>query len=84
MGNPKISSGVNCGYGCYSPCIATGINELGIDAKVIKDPLSDLTKYIDDGIPVLIWATMNMKPSQKGDSWTINYVNNDSSLKVGD
>ncbi len=43
-----------------------------------------VANYIDRGIPVLIWATMNMKQTSPGFSWIINYTDENSSCKNGD
>lgn len=61
------------GYGCYASSIASSINEsnIGILAVKITDKsLEELSKiYIDNNIPLMIWATSGMKESKKGRSW---------------
>lgn len=89
-GNPYIEHGKNCGYGSYAPSTSKSIDK-------VLDPLKHKTKittgmnlpdlvvnYIDKGIPVLIWATMDMKVTQPGDSWIINYIDESSPYKIGD
>ncbi len=89
-GSPYIEHGENCGYGSYAPSTAKSINKIldpiKHEAKVTTGMnLPDLVvNYIDKGIPVLIWATMDMKATQTGDSWIINYVDENSVYKLGD
>lgn len=89
-GNPYVSSGINCGFGCYAPSTAKSINKVLDENKhktkiTTGSDLSELQKnYIDNDIPVLIWATMDMKPSRKTRTWIINYTDENSSLKNGD
>lgn len=78
VGDPYIKSGLNCGYGCYAPCLAVALNKvLGLRyrayAETGRDLPSVISEYIDKGRPVLIWATMNMTPMRISDSWTIDY-----------
>ncbi len=62
-------------YGCFAPVIANAVNnnsELCF-AEVLKEKsLSYLCKkYIDNGKPLLIWATIGMVATQDGDTWYI-------------
>lgn len=57
------------GYGCYAPVIAEVLNDYfsshGSDHKalVLDDPNSaDLERIIDGGAPVIVWASIDMKP----------------------
>lgn len=89
-GNPYVSSGINCGFGCYAPSTAKSINKVLDENKhktkiTTGSSLPELQKnYIDNDIPVLIWATMDMKPSRKTCTWIIDYTDENSSLKHGD
>ncbi len=89
-GNPYKSSGINCGFGCYAPSTAKSINKILDQEKhevkvTTGTSIHDLIeKYIDNDIPLLIWATMGMSPSRKTMSWIINYVDENSKLKIGD
>lgn len=89
-GDPYIAHGENCGYGSFAPSTAKSIDK-------ILDPLKHKTKvttgmdlcdlvvnYIDKDVPVLIWATMDMKATKPGDSWIINYIDGHSPYKKGD
>lgn len=89
-GDPYKDSGLNCGFGIFAPGLAKSMNKvlnLSRHEAVVKTglSLSDLVKnYIDNGIPVLIWATMDMKQSSPGRSWIIDYVDENSPYKIGD
>ena len=89
-GNPYIQSGENCGYGCFAHVTAKSVAKVLDDSKhqvkvTAGMNLVDIVKnYIEKDIPVLIWATMDMRPTCPGDSWIINYVDENSPYKLGD
>ena len=89
-GNPYVTGGENCGYGSYAPCTAKSINKVLDTSKheakfIMKNDLSKIIDtYVRCGTPVLIWATMDMLPSGPGDSWIINYVDENSPYQIGD
>lgn len=64
-------------YGCFSPVIASTaekfLNENPGKKAQVKDITgstpSTLYNYIKQGTPVIVWATMNMDPMYKGQSW---------------
>lgn len=73
VGNPKLTTG----YGCYSPAIAYAIRNYFKDKKIsnysikiLNDNFIDLYKQIDNGTPVVIWATVNMKDVTNTLTWT--------------
>lgn len=72
LGNPYEKSG----WGCYAPVIQKGLDEV-IDHsrhKVVNlsgKSLQDLCSYIDNGTPVIIWATQNMAPPRTGKTWNL-------------
>ena len=72
-GDPYKDSGPNSGYGCYAPCLAKSLN------KVLPQE-----KYVDVGEPVIVWATMDMRPSRLTSSWEIDYVDENSPYRLGD
>lgn len=89
-GDPYIPGGINCGFGSYSPSTAKSINKI-LDSskhKAVSEKglsLEKITeKYIENNIPVLIWATMDMREPKKTTTWTIDYVDENSKLKIGD
>jgi len=89
-GDPYISKGINCGFGSYAPATAKSMNNVLDPSKhqaIWKKglELSEIAeKYIKNDIPVLIWATTNMKESKPGMKWTVDYVDENSKLKEGD
>lgn len=73
IGNPKLSTG----YGCYNPVIkfairdyfrSKGISNAG--TQTLNNDFIDLYKEIDNGTPVIIWATVNMKDVGNIVTWT--------------
>lgn len=74
LGNPYSASK---GWGCWAPVIVNAVNKFIDKDKfsvegVYGVPLETLCKqYIDNGVPVLIWATQNMAKPHKAKSWTI-------------
>ena len=68
-GNPFTSRS----YGCFALPIVNAINRnssLCKAEKITDKPLPDLCReYIDNNKPLLIWATMGMRKSYKGQSW---------------
>lgn len=90
VGNARKKSGLNCGFGCYAPVLVKAIGKV-IDNKqhrVVNETGTNLkelcTKYIDNGIPVVIYATIGMKKSMPTSKWIVSFVNKDSKLKLGD
>lgn len=73
-GNPRSSSG----FGCYAPVIKTALDKAlvgkGYRAQTVSGTsLENLcSQYIDKGIPVIMWATMEMKTPYGGYSWQYN------------
>lgn len=71
VGDPYSSSG----FGCFAPALATAL--AGVAGE---DAVADLTgtslnslcrKYIDQGTPVILWATMDMREPTAGRSWIL-------------
>lgn len=73
LGNPYS----DLGWGCYAPVIVNAVNRYIDKYKysvkaVYGVSLDALCKqYIDKGVPVLIWATQNMKKAEPGKTWYI-------------
>ena len=70
VGDPFSKSG----YGCISPVIIVAVNSNSrlCRAEKVNGSLEELChRYIDVDKPVLIWATMNMKPIGEGNSWRL-------------
>ena len=72
IGNPYSETG----YGCYAPVIYDILEKATEWYHEVKD-LTGMTldqichEYLDQGIPVLCWATINMNPSYAGTSWIL-------------
>lgn len=89
VGSQYISDGLNCGFGCYANATAKSIDKVlnGSHRTQVTTGtnLSDLIHtYIDNDIPVLVWATIDMKKSYSTLTWTINYVDDNSLYEIGD
>ena len=63
-------------YGCYSTPIANAANRFlasqqsELKAKAVDGKkLSYWYKYVNNGTPIIIWATDGLKKSEEGDSW---------------
>lgn len=87
-GDPYVSSGRNCGYGCYAPCIANAMNKItGSSRQAFEKTgksLEDLCHtFVDADMPVLVWATINMVPSEPGVRWKIDYTDANSKYQNG-
>lgn len=71
VGDPFTSYG----YGCYAPVIVNAINRNSEVCKAEsffgKDLDSLCEEFIDNGEPMLIWASMDMKKTEKGTSWQL-------------
>ena len=87
VGNPYSKHA----FGCFAPCIAKTCRKIVDESKyqVIEttgNSLSDLLKkYIDKGVPVIIWATMGMLPTKFGSStWKIHYICEGAKYKIDD
>lgn len=66
-------------YGCYSDVIVNTaqsyINDYGNDLKVKNISLLDfhqLLNYVENGQPVIFWATMNLKKPYESTAWMID------------
>lgn len=87
--NPNLSFGGSPydsgGWGCYSPVIKNALDKLLDSTNRSAELLSGVpvetlcARYIDNGTPVIFWATINMaKPTLSPDKWvykgeTIDY-----------
>ena len=59
-------------YGCYNGALVKAINKIrkGLAFAIDDAGLDELCHdYIDNGEPVIIWATINMAPSRPGHTW---------------
>lgn len=62
-------------YGCYAPVIVEAMNRTPGSGQAYNTTglsLEELTdQYINHGIPVLVWVTIEMTPSYIGDQWYV-------------
>lgn len=78
LGNPASPHG----YGCYAPVIKVTAEKylsslIWLEEEMtVQDltgtPLYELEQYIVDGIPVMIWASVNMVETRRNEGWDIN------------
>ena len=67
-GNPRNTSGI----GCYAPVIQNALNKYleSTDKTAVQINNYSLNRlceeYIDNGVPVIIWATVNMQKASTG------------------
>lgn len=91
VGNPYSRAS----YGCFSPCICRAIgsvlesrkknNNLQVQNLTGAPFYQLISQFIDKNVPVILWATMGMRPTKFGSSkWTIKFVNGDAKYKPGD
>ena len=72
MGDPKTVNG----YGCFAPVIVNSLNRILQDGMVAQETgqtsLETLTnEYLKRGVPVLVWASIEMREVLPGTAWTI-------------
>ena len=66
-------------FGCYEPVIEKSLNKLILDKQLNFEvinlnnaPMNTIIKdYIDKDIPVIFWATMDLKESYYSRIWTV-------------
>ena len=72
-GDPRNDSG----WGCYPEVIKNAVDKMELEnyeAVILKDtPLSTLcSEYIDNGIPVVFWGTIDMREPSSWITWRID------------
>lgn len=80
------------GFGIYAPAMAKSMNNyfkaVGSKHKATAlegVPLEELCeKYIDNDIPVMVWATTWMEEPYDAHSWVVDYVDENAKAKIGD
>lgn len=90
--NSAFAGDIYTGYGIYAPAMAKCMNSYlkttgrNMTANVIKDKtLDDLCReYIDQDIPVMVWATGYMADPYIRDTWIVNYVDENATKEIGD
>lgn len=72
-GDPRSEDG----WGCYAPVIETALNTYLDSTAYTAEALYGISldtlcsTYIDNGTPVLLWATINMDAPYTGITWTV-------------
>ena len=66
-------------YGCYAPVIVNMANgylrSVNSERKAVDltgTAPSELYSYIDEGLPVIVWATVDMEKPSPGPEWNLN------------
>lgn len=72
IGDPRSSYS----YGCFAPVIVNSLNRIIYDGMKAKNTTGTsinklIEEYIDKGIPVLLWATINLEPVSSGIEWNL-------------
>lgn len=78
VGDPTIGK-PGTGFGCLAPVITRAANAFfedeGADYYAVNltgTPLEELCEYVANGIPVIIWSTLEMKKSPITATWNID------------
>jgi len=85
IGNPYSKNA----YGAYAPVMAKCMNKYLSNKSYKAVTVSGKSleflagKYIAQGQPVMIWATINMSPSYKAATWKVNYTDENAKYKLG-
>ena len=67
------------GFGCYAPVIRRALVEIFKEKKLPYEVIDEtdtpirklLTEYIDRGMPVIFWASINMREPIRGPQWKL-------------
>lgn len=69
------------GYGCYAPCICNALEHalarygaagyFAVRDETGKTAAQLCAEYIDAGMPVVFWATLNFEPSGPAEDWRL-------------
>ena len=85
VGTPYSSNS----YGAYAPIMVKCMNKY-LSYKSYKaveisgKSLEYLSgKYVAQGQPIMVWATINMSPSFKTTTWRVNYTDENAKYKLG-
>lgn len=90
--NSAFAGTAYAGWGVYAPSMAKSMNKYLADVKseqkayVLENmTLKDLCdQYIDNDVPVMIWATSDMKEPFEREMWEVNYVDENAKYKKGE
>ena len=85
VGTPYSSNS----YGAYAPIMAKCMNKYLSDKSYKAVEISGKSleylsgKYVAQGQPIMIWATINMSPSYKTTTWRVDYTDENAKYKLG-
>ena len=85
VGTPYSSNS----YGAYAPIMVKCMNKYLSDKSYKAVEISGKSleylsgKYVAQGQPIMIWATINMLPSFKTTTWRVNYTDENAKYKLG-
>lgn len=85
VGTPYSSNS----YGAYAPIMVKCMNKYLSDKSYKAVEISGKSleylsgKYVAQGQPIMIWATINMSPSFKTTTWRVNYTDENAKYKLG-
>lgn len=72
IGDPYSKNGWGCYYPVIKGCLNEIINRQTHSVVTLHNySLSQLCSYIDNDIPVIIWATQGMNKTKKSQSWSL-------------
>lgn len=70
LGDPYITNS----FGCYSGAIVNAVNDNSNECfanRIQVDNLEELCSFIDNGQPIIVWVTMDMREPENGKSWIL-------------
>lgn len=85
VGTPYSSNS----YGAYAPIMVKCMNKYLSDKSYKAVEISGKSleylsgKYVAQGQPIMVWATINMSPSFKTTTWRVNYTDENAKYKLG-
>lgn len=85
VGTPYSSNS----FGAYAPVMAKSMNSYLSDKSYKATVVSGKSleylsgKYVAQGQPIMVWATINMSPSYKTTTWKVNYTDENAKYKLG-
>lgn len=82
-------SGHHVSGGAYAPIMVKCMNKYLSDKSYKAVEISGKSleylsgKYVAQGQPIMVWATINMSPSFKTTTWRVNYTDENAKYKLG-
>ncbi len=72
IGDPRSSNS----YGCFAPVIERAlISYFGNNSRIVNTTGTSIRelcrRYIDSGLPVILWASIRMEPIKEGNRWRL-------------